>query len=212
MQDLDRKTWGKNSLADLGVDGLTALKLALKNWDHRMWNGFVLLSRRTCGEILSARLRTFWLHEIHGISWITEGLLASARDAHRRSSPTGYWTDHPFNYGPGTDDNTRSCFSYWLNKRCSCVRRQAPCLVPVWTATVRRMPRVNSESAPGKWLLRQRILCASWQRTRSKNYEGPNLYTIWSVVRTVLLWQTVLPRLEPFGTGVLHLNFSTPCT
>jgi len=52
MQNLDRKTEGKNCLVDLGVDGFPVLKLALKNWDHRLWNGFTLFSSGTCGEIL----------------------------------------------------------------------------------------------------------------------------------------------------------------
>ena len=52
MQNLDRKTGGKNCLVDLGVDGFTELKLALKYWDHRLWNGFTLLSSGKCSEIL----------------------------------------------------------------------------------------------------------------------------------------------------------------
>lgn len=52
MQNVDRKPGGKNSLADLGVDGFTALKPVFKNCDHRMWNVFSLLTRGTGGEIL----------------------------------------------------------------------------------------------------------------------------------------------------------------
>jgi hypothetical protein len=52
MQNLDRKILGKSSLADLGVDGFTELKLVLKNWDRKVWNGFSLLSRGTWCEIL----------------------------------------------------------------------------------------------------------------------------------------------------------------
>ena len=66
----------RSHLENLDIDVRVFLNWAIKKYDLMTWTGLIWLRAGTFGVPLWTRTWRFCLHKVHGISWITEGLLA----------------------------------------------------------------------------------------------------------------------------------------
>jgi hypothetical protein len=141
-----------------------------------MWRDFV----SAVTNFLVARNSWNFLHNRRHISHRKEANKAACTPISVRL-PQAIGMAIPLITAPGTGDNTRSYFSYWLYRRCSCVRRQAPCVRQLCAACHVLTANLHPDSG-----CEGRGFCAL---TDSR-------HTLRTVrVPTGLFWQTALSRL-----------------